>query len=227
MGRMSGVIGKLLSFTRTTSNEAKVSDVKVNVGGGENGDILTAQLTHPSGEDSVPLVDDYVTLLRIPRSGRVLVVGFTETDANQTAQAGEKRIYARDSDRLEVVELWLKNDGTATLNNENGSFVLSPDGSMKGTNPNGNFELRANGSHRTENSNGFIELLANGTVNINGTTINPTGDVLSPTSVTAPAITGSASVSSPSIVASGKDLAAHDHPIIGGSSSPGPTGPNN
>ena len=196
MGRVSGIIGKLLSFTRVVRNDAKLSDVKVDVGGG---DILTAEYTHPSGDDSFPLPGDYPSAIRIPRSGRILVVGFVETDAQQKALAGDKRLYARNSDREEVVELWLKSDGTALLDNENGSSELRPDGSF-----------------RIQNGNGYIELLANGTVNINGTTINPAGDVESLTTII-----------SPSMVVNSKELAEHDHPITGGSSAPGPTGPNN
>lgn len=219
MGRMSGVIGKLLSFTRVTRENAKLSDVKVNVGGS---DVITAEYSHPSGDDSHPLPNDYVTLVRIPRSGRVLVVGFTETDAEQKAAAGDKRIYSRDSSRAETAEVWLKSDGTIDMNNSNGSFVLSPDGSMKGTSPDGNFELRADGSHRTENGSGYLELREDGVVEINGATIGTDGAIVSPVSVTAPVVTGSTSV-----VANGKELAGHDHAILGGSSAPGPTGTNN
>jgi len=213
MGLMSGIIGKLLSFARVQREGAKLSDVKIDIGGG---DVLTAEYTHPSGDDSFPLPDDYVSLVRIPRSGRVLVLGFVETDAEQKAEAGDKRIYARDASRVEMAEVWLKSDGTVVVANDNGSFTLRPDGSQIGENSNGNFELRADGSHRTENASGYIELLANGTVDINGATINPAGDIETPTKVTAP-----------SMIVDGKELKDHDHNITSGSSSPGPTGPNN
>lgn len=210
MGRVSGIIGKLLSFERVTRNDAKLSDVKVDLGGGE---ILTAEYTHPSGDDSFPLPGDYPSLIKIPKSGRVLVIGLVETDASQKSQSGDKRIYARNSDRLEVVELWLKSDGTATLDNANGSVVLSPDGSIKGTSPNGSFELRANGSYRIENSSGHIELLTNGTVDINGATIGPIGSIVSPVSISAP-----------SVVVDSKELKDHTHPA---GDPPGSTGSNN
>lgn len=196
MGRIAGVIGKLLSFVRVEREGAKLSDVKVDIGGAE---ILTAEFNQPSGDDAFPLVGDYPTAIRIPRSGRVLVIGFVEPDALQKALEGDKRIYARKADRSEAVEVWLKSDGTALIDNENGSAELRPDG-----------------SYRIQNSNGFIELQADGIVNINGATINTTGDIESPTTVLAP-----------SIVADGKELADHDHNINSGSSSPGPTGVNN
>lgn len=210
MGGISGLIGKLLSFTRVERNEAKLSDLKVDVGGG---DVLTAEYTNPTGEDAVPLKDDYVTLLRINRSGRVLVVGFVETDAQQTAQAGEKRFYARNEQREEMVQLWLKNDGTALISNENGSCELRPDGSYKVMNDEGSSELRVDGSYRIENNSGHIELQQDGVVNINGATILTDGTIVSPTAV-----------QSPSVVVDGKELKDHTH-LAG--NPPGNTGPNN
>lgn len=213
MGRMSGLIAYLLSFKRVLSNGAKVSDVKVDTGGG---DILTAHHTAPPGDDSFPLPDDQLALVRIPRSGRVVVIGYVEPDALQKATAGDKRIYARSSDRLEVIELWLKNDGTGLLSNDNGSFTLRPDGSTIGENNNGSYELRANGSFRAQNGNGFHELREDGTVEINGATIDPSGNIIA------------TSVKAPSIVVDNKELKDHGHNILGGSSaSPPPTGPNN
>jgi len=212
MGRLSGVIGKLFSFVRVIRNEAKLSDVKIDVGGG---DILTAEYTHPSGDDSFPLPDDYVSAVRIPRSGRILILGFVESDAQQKALKGDKRIYARNENREEMIELWLKSDGTATLNNANGSFTLSPDGKFVTTNPNGTYTLNADGSHKGENANGNFQLLANGTMDINTATIDPGGNIIA------------TSVSAPSIKVNGKELDGHDHEIEDGSSAPGPTGPNN
>ncbi len=193
----SGVVGKILSFVRAVREGVKLSDIKTDVGGGE---ILTAEMSHPSGDDSQPLPDDYVTLVRIRRSGRVIAVGFTETDAEQTAGPGEKRIYSRNvSTREEMAQVWLKNTGEIRVDNDDGSMTLNPDGSQ-----------------RFENANGYIELQEDGTVNINGATINPNGDIESPTTVI-----------SPSVEADGRELAGHDHAITSGSSAPGPTGPNN
>ncbi len=221
---MGGMIGKLLSFVRVVSNGAKVSDVKIDVGGG---DVLTAQHSQESGADSNPLPDDYLVTIRIPRSGALITVGFVEPDALQKAQPGERRIYARGSNRAEVVELWLKNDGTATLDNANGSFTLSPDGSQLMTNANGSFELRADGSQRGENANGFYELKAGGTVDINTATIDPAGNIVA-TSFTLASGAGGLSTAGKLTAAlatiAGKELAGHDHEA---GTEPGNTGPNN
>ena len=203
-----GVIGKLLSFARTTRDNAKQADIKLAT----SGDTLTAQYVQGAGDDAVPLPGDYPLCVRIERAGRVVVVGFVEPDATQTAQAGERRMYARDGDRAEVVQIWLKNDGTLLASNENGSYELRPDGSQKLQNDNGSYELRANGSHRSQNASGYYELQAGGTVDVNTATIDPAGNIVA------------TSVSAPSIKVNGKELKDHKHSGVtpGG----GQTGPN-
>lgn len=58
--------------------------------------------------------------------------------------------------------------------------------------------------------------VAPGGFDLNGFTIDASGAAASPVSLTAP-----------SVIADGKELAGHDHAINGGSSAPGPTGVNN
>ena len=193
---MGGKLAKLLSFVRTTRNDAIVSDVKVDTGGGYN---LTGEHFSAPGEDAHPLPDDYVVMMPVQATGRTVAVGYADPNNPQVAEPGEKRIYARDSSGAVIVELWLKADGSAVLANAIGSITLSPDGSIVST-----------------NGIGTITLEAGGDVNINGAIIDTDGNISSPTSVSAP-----------SIVADGKELTDHDHPITGGSSAPGPTGPNN
>ena len=203
-----GIIGKLLSFTRATRDNAKQADIKIAT----SGDTLTAQYVQGAGDDAVPLPGDYPLRVRIERAGRVVVVGFVEPDATQAAQAGERRMYARDGDRAEVVQIWLKNDGTLLASNDNGSYELRPDGSQKLQNDNGSYELRANGSHRSQNASGYYELQVGGTVDVNTATIDPAGNIVA------------TSVSAPSIKVNGKELKDHKHSGVtpGG----GQTGPN-
>lgn len=208
---MGGVIAKLLAFARAPRNGAKQSDVKMDLGGG---DVVTATHAQGSGDDAYPLPGDYPVGVRVDRSGGVFVVGFVEPDAAQLAQAGERRLYSRSGQRAEVAQVWLKNDGTVLVSNSAGSYELRPDGSQRLENANGSYELRANGSQRSENSAGHYELRADGTVDVNTATIDPGGNIVA------------TSVSAPSIVAAGKELAGHKHPIASGSSAPGPTGPN-
>ena len=186
-----GLIGLILSFTRVQRNGAKLSDVKVDLGGG---DIITAEYAQPSGSDTFPIVGDYAVLSRVPRSGGMVVVATIESDALQSATAGDHRIYSR-SGRTEAASFWLKSDGTAITANALGQNELRPDGSQK-----------------LSNAAGFVELLASGTVNINGVTISPAGLIITPTGI-----------ESPSVKASGKELAGHLHPA---GVPPGNTGAN-
>ena len=79
------------------------------------------------------------------------------------------------------------------------NVYLKNDGSIIGTNANGSFELEAGGD--------FI---------INGLTIDSSGN-----------ISGSGTISMSGDIASGAiSLLGHKHPILSGSSSPGPTGPS-
>lgn len=136
-----GLIGKILSFTRVNRNNAKLSDVKVDVGGGE---IITAEYSHSPNSESFPLVDDYAVLEKVPRTGGYVVVSFIETDAVQKVALGERRLYAR-SGRDEICQIWLKNDGSILADNASGSFELKPTGAISGVNSSGYFELEALG----------------------------------------------------------------------------------
>jgi len=153
-----GRIAKLLSFVRVTRNSAKISDVKIDPGGGSN---VTAEHFAPAGDDSFPLKTDYLVTNDLPRAGGEAVVDYLDPINTPKATEGDKRIYARDASNGAVsVEVWLKNDGTGILSNANGSFTRNPDGSIKGINGSGSFELQAGGN--------FV---------VNGVTIDPGGNI--------------------------------------------------
>lgn len=118
-------LARLLSFVRTRANSAQVSDVKVDPGGGAN---VTAQHFAPAGDDSHPLPGDYVALTGASGTGRANAVGYIDPANEQKAAAGEKRVYARSADGAPMVEVWLKNDGSAIIQNSAGVFTLQPDG---------------------------------------------------------------------------------------------------
>lgn len=184
---MGSRIAQILAFTRRTNRHgAKVSDVKVDAGGGNN---RTAEHFDGPGADAFPLTTDWVTASDVEGTGRESVLGYLDPINTPKAAKGERRIYGRDpSDGAEVCTVWAKNDGTVVISNENGTFELSP----------------------------------GGTVTINGVTIDPSGNITSPTTIKGLNLEGTASVK-----AAGKDLAGHTHAITGGSSAPGPTGTNN
>jgi len=159
-----GLVARLLSFTRTTKNGAKVSDVKFDPGGGEQ---MTGQHFSAAGDDTFPLATDYLVTTDVQRTGGEEVVGYVDPINTPKATQGDKRIYARDpATGASVVEVWLKNTGEATTENANGSNTLRPDGSQKGQNSLGSYELQANGD--------FV---------VNGVTIAANGDVTIPNSL--------------------------------------------
>lgn len=137
----------------------------------------------PSGDDSRPLAKDDGYAQQWGGAGRFVVLGYFDYD-NKIAQPGEKRIYGRDSSGNVTSHVYLMNDGTIKIENDSVSYTLNPDGST----------IETNGS-------GTKTMAADGTVNINGFIIAPDGAVESPVSIT-----------SPSVIADGKELAGHKHP---------------
>lgn len=186
-------IAKLLSFVRTESNGAKVTDVEVDIGGGDN---RTAQHFSAPGDDSFPLTTDYVLTSDVARSGSKAAHGYLDPVNDSVAQEGDKRVYGRNAGTgAPVNQVWLKNDGSVLISNDNGSVLLRPDGSIKGANGFGLFELQAGGD-----------------MNINGAVIDVSGNITSPgtivavTSVSAPLLAAATS-----LTVNGKEMNNHTH----------------
>lgn len=196
---LTGLIGRVLSFTRVTRNGAKVSDVKFNPGGDPN---RTSEHFAPAGDDSHPLGTDYVYTAPAPQHGKQVALGYVDPSNEPKAQEGEKRIYARDSGTgVAIVEVWLKNDGTALVTNDNGSIAVHPDGSFEVDAPlGGSFIVGADGSILGQNPAGSFQLQAGGTFVVNGVTITPAGLITTPNGIV-----------TPSAVVDGVETAGHDH----------------
>lgn len=209
-----GGIARLLSFVRRERNGASVSDVASDPGGGPN---VTAEHFATPGDDSHPLPDDFVLLVPIQQTGRTAAAGYLDPNSSQSAQPGERRMYARDSSGNVVATVWIKNTGEVLVENDNGSVKLRPDGgtitttpgamhdvkadgTVVGDNGTGSFTLAPDGSYTAQNGAGSIQLQAGGNVVINGVTITPAGEVSTPTSI-----------ASPSIKANGIEVAGHNH----------------
>jgi hypothetical protein len=122
-----GQIGQILEFFRITKGTAKTSDVKVKMAGAIN---ATVDHFAPPGDDSFPLAGDYCALVPQNGEGRLSSVGYIDPQNEQKAQQGDKRVYARDSGGGQVVELWLKNDGSAILTNGAGAIELQSGGNV-------------------------------------------------------------------------------------------------
>lgn len=125
---LKGFICKVLSFSHTTENGDKVSEVTVDPGGGAN---ISGVNYSPAGDDSQPLPEDFAVAVPIDGTGVNTIVGYLDINNDQKSGAGEKRIYARDANGNSVVELWLKNDGSVVLSNDNGSVELKTNGKVE------------------------------------------------------------------------------------------------
>lgn len=176
---MFSKIATLLSFVRVVRNDAKINDITVDVGGGVN---HTAEHFAPAGDDSFPLTSDYVVVTDIPQRNSKAAIGYLDPINEPKTAEGEKRIYARDVDGVPVNEVWLKNDGSVLVANENGSVLLNPDGSILASNGSGSFELQAGGD-----------------AVINGVTINTSGEITCN------------KITTPSAVINGVESATHIH----------------
>ena len=137
-----GRLNTILSFIRVLRNDAKVTDVKCDPGGGAN---TTAEHFSSPGDDSFPLKTDVA--LTVPRngSGREAAIGYIDPSSEQKAEEGEKRIYARDDTGAEVADIWLKNDGTIVNTVGDLSLTMAPDKTTTLTNGKGVFKMLANG----------------------------------------------------------------------------------
>lgn len=205
-----GRIGVLLSFSRVERNSAKISDVKIDPGGGPN---ITAEHFAPAGDDSFPLTTDYIVTNEIPRTGGETVVGYVDPINTPKATAGDKRIYARDANSgANVNEVWLKNDGSVLVSNDNGSVLLRADGGSVITTPASTFDAAANGSIKGDNGSGSFELQSGGDFLVNGVNIDTSGNITGALNITASAtVTGATVVASTSLTVAGKEMGGHTH----------------
>ncbi len=118
-------VAKILSFTRTMFSGANVTDVKVDIGGG---DIRTAHHYSSPGDDSNPLTSDYAIVGDIPQSGGKVAHGYLDPINAPVANEGDKRIYGRSANGSTVNQVWLKNDGSVLISNDNGNMTMAVNG---------------------------------------------------------------------------------------------------
>jgi hypothetical protein len=121
-----GLVGIVLEFSRTERNGAMVSDVKTDPGGGA---LLTSDHFQTAGVDSSPLPNDFAILSGIQGTGRLSATGYLDPKNLQASLAGEWRAYSRDpSSGDQVAQVWIKNDGSLLLENDNGYITLGANG---------------------------------------------------------------------------------------------------
>ena len=113
-----GVIGKILkSAIKDTIREVQLEIYE--------GYTLSSNQVLPPGIDSVSLPDDQGVAIEIENNpGKMIQVGvYPET----LAEPGETRIYSRDANGAQVSEIWLKKDGTITINSNKTVIITTTD----------------------------------------------------------------------------------------------------
>lgn len=176
-----GMIAKVLNWTAKTLS----GDVECNPGGGAN---IRAQLANPPGVDAPPLNGDFAVIVRVQGTGRAVQVASIDAIAS-TAQPGEHRVYARDANGAQVVELHLKGDGSAVLSNDKGSATFGADGSHTLTKGGASVVVAADESLSMLNGSGGVRVAAGGEVTINGVTFSTSGAIDAPSTIKGQGVT--------------------------------------
>lgn len=122
-----GMIARLKSFLRITRGGDKVPEVKVDTGAGY---LVLAEHFQPAGDDGQPLPDDYALMVNVKGSGRSAAAGYLDGKNAGEAGPGERRLYSRDTDGTIKSVIWLKSDGSVTVNNGSGAITLQSDGTV-------------------------------------------------------------------------------------------------
>lgn len=82
----------------------------------------------PAGEDSVPVKNDRVLLVKVEGSGNFVSAGVLTK--SQGSNPGDKKIFSRDEENGEVkAYIWLKNDGSIEVET-NGEISITASGDI-------------------------------------------------------------------------------------------------
>lgn len=158
-----GFIALLKSWKRVTKNGAEYAEGIID-GGGVT--LKTSPHFSAPGDDSHPLIGDHPIAVSIPQRGGAAIVGYVDPKNAGITDPGEVRRYARNADGEIQGSLWLQDDGTNILSNDEVSLTQFPDGS---------FELT--------NGPGLLTLEAGGDFVINGVRFSPGGIITQVTSL--------------------------------------------
>lgn len=115
-----GRIGEVLAFARIVSGDVRIDEVQVDPGGGAN---VTAQHVADAGDDSQPLPGDFAALAESNGTGREYVAGYHDPKTPRKAGPGAKRIFSRSAPGVVAAEVWLKEDGTVSIQVFNGAPI--------------------------------------------------------------------------------------------------------
>jgi hypothetical protein len=101
--------------------------IVVSKGGGVN---ATAGQFCNAGDDSRPLLGDIAVLVEMPTRGEYGIAGYIDLRNPPQTDAGEKRIYSRNSSGVIKSSVWLHNDGSLEITNTTGTISMATNGTI-------------------------------------------------------------------------------------------------
>jgi len=130
---------------------------------------INTLLYTPAGDDSIPLPDERLLLVKVDGAGKYVTAGVLTP--SQGAKPGEKILFARDRDGNVVSKLSFLKDGTVKLEAEK-DFIKKIKGNMKAKIKN---ELNVEAKNITITGTGDIQQDATGKFTISGASIEING----------------------------------------------------
>lgn len=155
-------LGEVLSTSVDADDSSLECNVQLTEADNADGGVFVAACV-----DSPPLPGDDAACMAITDgTGEFAAVGFSGVESK--AAPGEARIVARNADKVEVAELWMRADGQVTLSSTGFEEDAIPT----------TLTLDAEGAWSLSNEFGGISLASDGTVDINGVKFSPAGTVV-------------------------------------------------
>jgi hypothetical protein len=146
---MSTYEAKIISVE--IKNEDSINKIFLTVEGiyGHN---IQPILYNPAGDFSVPLPDDYVTILELPGTGNYIAIGNLNTVDN--IDKGEKYLYSRDENGNEKASIYLDKTGKLSITTT-GAMEFVAGGDITFENDLGAFKLQNSDGQFSANSPNF------------------------------------------------------------------------
>lgn len=159
-----GRIGNILEIKQTSSEGVESTDIKLDVGGGEN---ITAPQAGPAGIDATPLETDLAITSSSPGDSGENVVGYV--DPKNASKGDGVYLYARDASGAPIADIWVKTDGSVVITTQGVTIEATAAGAAEISNTaGGKVELLPTGAVFMRNNLGFAGVDASGVATLNG-----------------------------------------------------------
>ncbi len=159
-----GRVGTILDIEQKSSEGVNTTNVKLDIGGGEN---ITAPQAAPAGIDCTPLETDTAVTSTSPGDSGQNVVGYIDPD--NASKGDGVYLYARTPDGSPVADIWLKSDGSVVVTTSGASIEVAAAGGITMSNTaGGTVDIQADGAVFMRNNFGFITVDKTGVASLNG-----------------------------------------------------------